>query len=184
MDIPYTLIRTDRKTVSLRILPDGQVEVRAPRRLPKGDIDRFVSSKQDWIRKNRARVFAAAERAGEPYTEDDLKRMADDLTRLLPPLLNAYSERLRVTYGRVTVRRQRTRWGSCSSNGNLNFNCLIAEMPDAVRRYLVVHELCHRLEMNHSGRFWRLVESVCPDYRTQEAWLKTEGRVLLARLPR
>jgi len=87
-----------------------------------------------------------------------------------------------VTYGRITIRNQKTRWGSCSSKGNLNFNCLLMLAPPEVLDYVVVHELCHRMEMNHSKRFWSLVETVLPDYREQEKWLKGEGAVLLRRM--
>ena len=86
-------------------------------------------------------------------------------------------------YGRITIRAQRTRWGSCSGKGNLNFNCLLMLAPEAVRDYVVVHELCHRKEMNHSQRFWQEVEALLPDYRTPRKWLKDNGSALIARLP-
>ena len=77
-----------------------------------------------------------------------------------------------VTYGKVTLREQKTRWGSCSSNGNLNFNWKLALMPDEILYYVIVHELAHRIEMNHSERFWKIVEEVLPDYRERRKWLK------------
>ena len=80
-----------------------------------------------------------------------------------------------VDYGRITIRNQKTRWGSCSSKGNLNFNCLLMLTPPEVIDYVVVHELCHRKEMNHSKDFWREVEKVLPNYLDQVKWLKDEG---------
>ena len=80
-----------------------------------------------------------------------------------------------VDYGRITIRNQKTRWGSCSAKGNLNFNCLLMLMPTEVIDYVVVHELCHLKEMNHSNAFWREVKQVLPDYRKQVKWLKDEG---------
>ena len=85
-----------------------------------------------------------------------------------------------MTYGRVSVRCQKTRWGSCSSKGNLNFNCLLMLTPDGVIDSIVVHELCHRKVMNHSGRFYAEVLKVMPDYAEHHGWLKEHGEMLLA----
>ena len=88
-----------------------------------------------------------------------------------------------VTFGRITIRRQRTKWGSCSSKGNLNFNVLLMLAPPDILDYIVVHELCHRRELNHSAHFWSEVEKVMPDYREKEKWLKENGGALMDRLP-
>lgn len=88
-----------------------------------------------------------------------------------------------ISFGRITIRSQHTRWGSCSADGNLSFNCLLMFAPESVQDYVVVHELCHRKHMNHSPAFWAEVEKVLPDYRLQKAWLKEQGTSLLARLP-
>ena len=87
------------------------------------------------------------------------------------------------TYSRITIRSQKTRWGGCSAKGNLNFNCLLMLMPQEVRDYVVIHELCHRREMNHSAAFWTEVERYCPDYRLHRKWLKDNGAALIGRLP-
>ena len=88
-----------------------------------------------------------------------------------------------VTYGKITIRHQKTRWGSCSGTGNLNFNCLLMLVPEQVLDYVVVHELCHRKEMNHSPRFWKEVEAIFPEYREARKWLKDHGGSLICLLP-
>ena len=82
---------------------------------------------------------------------------------------------------RVTVRDQRSRWGSCSRRGTISLNWRLIQAPQFVRDYLILHELAHLREMNHSSRFWHLVEQLCPDYKTAERWLKTHGSSLLDR---
>lgn len=80
--------------------------------------------------------------------------------------------------GAITVRLQKSRWGSCSSSGNLSFNCLLAILPESCRYYLAVHEMCHLVEMNHSARFWRLVGKYCPDYAIREKTIRICSRDL------
>jgi predicted metal-dependent hydrolase len=87
-----------------------------------------------------------------------------------------------ISYGRVTIRRQKTLWGSCSAKRNLNFNCLIVLLPEPVMEYVIIHELCHLKEMNHSPAFWREVEKYCPDYRYLRDFLKDNGEKLMLRM--
>ena len=89
-----------------------------------------------------------------------------------------YARLIGVTYGRISIREQKTRWGSCSSKGNLNFNWRLIFAPEEVVDYIVVHELAHRKEMNHSRAFYNVVASVLPDYKVQEKWLKENGEKL------
>ena len=89
-----------------------------------------------------------------------------------------YAQLLGVTYATISIRDQKTRWGSCSSKGNLSFSWRLILAPPKVLDYVVVHELCHRKEMNHSPRFWVLVESMIPDYKTHRKWLKENGEKL------
>ena len=91
-----------------------------------------------------------------------------------------YAPFLGVTFGRVSVKDQRTLWGSCTREGNLNFNWRLTMAPPEVLDYLVVHELAHRAEMNHSRRFWGVVERVCPAHRAQRRWLRKHGKTLQA----
>ena len=179
--ISYTLIRSKRKTISIVVKPNGEVEVRCPNRCTKGEADAFVRSKEDWIRKHLETMVA---RPQPPVlTAGELRALADAAAAVLPERVRFFAERMGVSYGRITIRSQRTRWGSCSPKGNLNFNCLLMLAPAEVRDYVVIHELCHRKEMNHSAAFWTEVEAVCPDYRVHRKWLKDNGASLIARLP-
>lgn len=90
-----------------------------------------------------------------------------------------YSKILKVHPQKITIKEQKTRWGSCSSKGNLNFNWKVVMAPVEVVNYLVVHELCHLLQMNHSKDFWDLVESVLPDFNKYRQWLKLNGSSLM-----
>ena len=95
--------------------------------------------------------------------------------RVLPGLAAKEAEHMGVTFGRVTIRNQKTRWGSCSADGNLNFNVRIMLMPSYVVRYVVIHELCHRKHMDHSPEFWSMVETYDPDYREAVRFLNEKA---------
>lgn len=171
--------------MSIQISPEGKVIVRAPLRLAKYRIDAFVLKNAEWIEKTIAKVELRNEQRAnlEQFTQDqldELKKLAKDQ---IMPMVSELAGLLGVTYKRVTFRAQKTRWGSCSREGNLNFNCLLLLTPVSVRRYVVIHELCHRKEMNHSPKFWAEVEKVMPDYKEQRRWLKKEGSELIMRLP-
>ena len=164
----YELIRSKRKTLAIEIKRDGRVIVRAPMRVPMRDIERFLNEKNDWIRVHRAEVLA---------------RKAQEEANPVPALTDAQLRGLKksvgVDYGRITIRSQKTRWGSCSAKGDLNFNCLLLLAPPEVLDYVVVHELCHRKQMNHSPRFWAEVARVIPDYKAKVKWLKENGGRLM-----
>ena len=183
-EIDYYLIRSDRTTCQIQVKADGSVLVRAPRRMRVQDIDRFVLEKADWIERAQKRVADARERAGscEPLTDGDIKELADKALRRIPPRVAYFAEIMGVEYGRITIRNQKTRWGSCSGKSNLNFNCLLMLAPDEVVDYVIVHELCHLKEMNHSPAFWNEVERVLPDYRERRLWLKRHGGELIGRM--
>ena len=176
----YQLIRSDRKTLSLQLTPQGELIVRAPRRMKKAEIDAFILSKADWVAKHREKLSQAP--AQPQFTHEEIDALADQALALIPERVAYYAKILGVTYGRITIRNQHSRWGSCSSAGNLNFNCLLMLAPPEVLDYVVVHELCHRKEMNHSPAFWAQVEKVLPDYKERKKWLKDNGGALIARL--
>lgn len=176
----YEVIRSRRKTLAIEVKADGRVLVRAPLFLPQRDIERFLEQKTAWIDKTRA---AAAARQTQPaFTAEEVETLRAQAKREIPPQVAAIAARMGVAYNRVTIKRQTSCWGSCSARRNLNFNCLLMLCPDAVREYVIVHELCHIKQLNHSKRFWAEVERYCTDYNAQRAWLKTEGNALIRRL--
>ena len=175
--ISYKLIRSDRRSIGIQITAEGVV-VRAPKGLSAAEIDRFVQSKRDWIESHLAKMPTAQPK----FSGEEIHALADEALKVIPERVRHFAPLVGVTYGGITIRNQHTRWGSCSSKGNLNFNCLLMLTPDHVIDYVVVHELCHRLEMNHSPRFLAQVERVLPDYRKSLQWLKAHERELIGRL--
>ena len=126
----------------------------------------------------------SVKKAGTPLRErlEDIRTLARQASKDIPPRVERFAREMQVTYGRITIRNQTGRWGSCSGVGNLNFNCLLMLAPESVRDYVVVHELAHRLHMDHSAAFWQTVEGVLPACSKEKAWLKAEGSVLLMRM--
>lgn len=178
------LIRSDRRTISLEITPSGQVLLRAPRHMSEVEIQRFVEEKSSWLAKHLQRKEEDMDslRAEGRFTEEEIERLIKLAKQVIPEKVAYYARLMEVTYGRITIRKQKTRWGSCSLEGNLNFNGLLMMVPPEVLDYVVVHELCHRLEMNHSSRFWSQVENVIPNYRKPRKWLKEYGSRLMLRM--
>ena len=134
----------------------------------------------DHLAKAQAREKAMAE--VHRLTQDEIQALANRALEVIPQRVAYYAPLVGVTYGRITIRNQRSKWGSCSSKGNLNFNCLLMLTPPEVLDSVVVHELCHRKEMNHSERFYAEVLRVFPDYWAQNKWLKENGDILMTML--
>ena len=178
-ELQYTVVRSDRKTLSLQLKTDGSLVVRCPKRYPQKEIQKFVESKQQWILQNLRQLEALG--TLPHLTEEELEILSDQAHSMIPQKVRYWAPKVGVTYGRITIRCQKTRWGSCSAAGNLNFNLLLMLTPPEVIDYVVVHELCHRKEMNHSQKFWAEVEKVLPDYRNQRLWLKQQGGSIIAR---
>ena len=178
------IIRSRRRTMSVEITPSG-LRVRAPLRASNAEIHRFLAEHSAWIEKNLRKMAGEREALQkiEPLTKEELLVLAVRAREVIPARVSYYAPLVGVSYGRITIRSQHTKWGSCSSLGNLNFNCLLMLAPPEVLDSVVVHELCHRKEMNHSQRFYAEVLRVFPDYRIWNRWLKENGRLLMARLP-
>lgn len=173
----YELIRSSRKTIAIQIRKDASVVVRAPQHTPKQEIDWFVADHADWIQKHTEAVKKRMleEEPSNALSMDQIRELANKALIVIPPRTAHYAAIMGVSYGRITIRNQKTRWGSCSAKGNLNFNCLLMLMPEEILDYVIVHELAHLREMNHSPQFWAIVEEVLPDYQERKQWLKENG---------
>ena len=177
--------RSGRKTLSVEVKSSELLIVRAPLKATGADIQRFLNDKRDWINTalEKLRLREAEEAADPPLTVEEMRALVNRAKADLPARVRFYASRMGVSVDRITIRFQKTRWGSCSSKGNLNLNALLMLCPDIIRDYVVVHELAHRIEMNHSPRFWSIVQSVQPDYKIRKKWLKDHGGRLIRRLP-
>ena len=180
----YELIRSRRKTISIQLKPDGALVVRAPQRLSRQRIEAFVEAHAHWIETHRAAILQrrAAQPHVEKLTEEELQTLVKQARQVIPERVAHFQPYVGVTSTGITIRKQRTRWGSCSAKGHLNFNCLLMLAPPEVLDSVVVHELCHLLEPNHSARFYAEVLRVFPSYWECDKWLKENGDYLLRRL--
>ncbi len=179
--IDYEIIYSKRKTISIEITPAGKVLVRSPKRVSEKEITSFLEAKEDWILKHLHRVQKEQEKqaAVEPLSEEEIKALKESAKYYFPQKVEEYALQMGVTYGKITIRFQHSLWGSCSSKGNLNFNCLLMRLSPEIRDYVIVHELSHRKHMDHSNAFWKTVESVFPDYKERRHILKTDGQFLM-----
>ena len=172
------LVRSSRKTLAVQIRADGTVIARAPLRMPKDRILCFLSEKASWIRMQQGRMQEREKMRQQARIHLDAaqeKELRERAKSVLAQRTAYFARQIGVTYGRITVRDQKTRWGSCSQTGNLNFNFRLILAPLEVLDYVVVHELCHRRQMNHSTQFWQEVAQVLPEYRKRKAWLTENG---------
>ncbi|MDR1571304.1 MAG: M48 family metallopeptidase [Clostridiales Family XIII bacterium] len=173
----YRLIRSRRKSVAVYVREGGALEVRAPMKTPVWRIDAFLEAKAGWIEERRAKLRTEDERREIVCLGgDDIKRHRRALLEYLDGKLPGYAALLGVGYGRVRVGGASKRWASCTSDGNLSFSYRMALLDPGLIDYIVVHELAHRREMNHSAEFWKIVEGVLPDFRERRKALRTFSR--------
>ena len=159
----------------LRVDVDGRVRITIPRGGSKRDADAFASRHLDWIHRQRARVASPLDGAINTEERRALReRAAAELPRRLADLAADHG----LAVSRVSIRNQRTRWGSCGREGHITLNWRLVLMPAAVRDYVLIHELMHLRRMDHSPQYWALVASACPDYQAARQWLRANGPAL------
>lgn len=151
-----------------------------PAWMQDGEVDRIIEAHREWIARERAKQRPRLRLDPAVVSEADARRAARELVTMLA---EDEAEPLGVAWSRIEIRDQRSRWGSCSTRGTLSFNWRLVLAPFEVLDYVVVHELCHLREANHSPRFWKLVEGRRPDWREHRNWLHEHGPELLAFRP-
>ncbi len=176
------IIRSARRTVVIQITREGEIVARAPRFMSEKEIIKFAEKHGEWIEKNLARILSDKENAEPAFSDEEIRELMKKARAVIPEKVAYFAEYMGVTWGKISFRRQSTIWGSCSMKGDLSFNCLLMLMPESVLDYVIVHELAHRIQMNHSKLFWSEVENVIPDYKKRRDWLKKEGGKYLNRI--
>lgn len=176
--------RSKRKSAAIKITADMQIVVFVPLYVSDNEIERMVISKSKWIDEHMLKVQSTIDERSklEKITFEQVKELADQAVEYIPKRVKYYAEKENFVYNKITIKNLVSRWGSCSTKGNLNFNCLLMLTPDYVIDYIVVHELCHLREMNHSEKFWAEIEKIMPDYQRAELWLKQNGGNLIFRM--
>jgi predicted metal-dependent hydrolase len=164
----YCLIRSQRRTLALEIRPEGGLIVRAPKRLPLSEIERFISSKSGWIHKhlNRMRPLPS------PMDPGEEKRLREAAVQQLPDVVEGFSKRMGVRPAYMRVTSAKKRLGSCNAKGGICFSYRLMAYPVEVIDYVVVHELAHLVHLNHSKNFYQVVARVMPDFRARMKILK------------
>ena len=157
----------------LRILDDGTLRVTLPRWGSKREALAFVERSAAWIEKQ---LFKRESRPAVAHRDEPALRTRAQ--KELPPQLVALAAVHGITVSRVSIRNQRSRWGACSSRGSITLNWRLILVPAFVREYVMIHELMHRRELNHSKRFWKHVAAACPQYQDARAWLLSDGQRL------
>jgi predicted metal-dependent hydrolase len=172
-EISYRLCkRKGMRYMRLSYSPLRGLSVSAPRWYPLFAIERFIQEKTEWIRNKMKQFPLALSEAKNSQDNYEYRMKREEAKHILQNVADKYAIRYGIEYRKLTVRNQYTRWGSCSRAKNLSFQYKAAFLPDHLRDYIVMHELCHIREMNHSKKFWDLVANAIPDYKEMKRELK------------
>jgi predicted metal-dependent hydrolase len=171
--LPYQIKRSYR-TRSLRIAVhvDGKVVVTAPKRLHMSVVEKFMREKSAWVQDKLAYFSKFDTSLYKQSKRGDYRKYKEQALALVRDKITQFNEHYKFVFNQISIKNQKSRWGSCSRKGNLNFNYKIALLPEDLVDYIVVHELCHLGEFNHSANFWNLVAETMPDYKEKRARLK------------
>ena len=173
-----TFVASQRaRRINLTVKSTGEIRVALPKRASLQDAERFVLSKQEWIKRQLNRIEESHSEVDE-YAERIKNLDIDVAAAEIFKRLDELAEKFGFTYGRVTIRSQKTRWGSCSAKNNLSLNIKLAIIPDELRDLILVHELVHTRIKNHGPDFWRMLESIYPDARELDRQVNRLGGLL------
>jgi predicted metal-dependent hydrolase len=167
------------RRIRITISRDKGLVVTVPSRMRESmrerSIEKFLAEKADWIRKNQARIESLGPPLLPPAKRGDYKKYKQQALALAEARVAYWNQRYGFVVNSIGVKNQKTRWGSCSRKGNLNFNYKIALLPQTLADYIIVHEICHLKEMNHSPKFWSLVERTFPNHKQLRKQLRTNS---------
>jgi len=182
MQINYVIKKSRRRSISLEISRDLSILVKAPYFSTEDEVRKFIEEKRSWILKHIEQTQRQNELADSigPFDEKRIRSIKRQAKKIIPERVKFYAEKAGISYGRIFIRLQKTCWGSCSAEGNLNFNCLLVLMPQEVMDSIIVHELCHRHHMDHSKKFYEEVYALFPDYKKWNKWIKENGQAYLS----
>lgn len=166
----YEILRTSRRTVAISI-KEGRVILRAPLRLSDKDAEKIIKKHEKWIL-SKLKKYEIRKANTPELTEEKIKELRKNAKIYFKGQIDKFSKIMNLECGRITITGAKTRFGSCSSKGNISFSYRLMLYPEAAREYVVVHELSHLLEMNHSKRFYKIVETYLPDYKERRKLLK------------
>jgi len=164
-EISYKIKKSKRaKRVRLAVYCDGSVVVTSPMGVDKSIIEKFVRDKWQWI-KNKLEFFENTdEKLIRTFSKEDYLKYKGDALKLVERKIKKFNKIYNLKYNKIFIKNQKTRWGSCSKKRNLNFNYKILFLDEELQDYIIVHELCHLKEFNHSEKFWNLVAKALPEY--------------------
>ena len=172
----YTIVRSHRRTMAIQIKRDGRVVVRAPYAATDEEVRQLVEKHRDWIEKSLARPREAPAASPPELTEQEMEELRRRGQEILPGRVVYWAARMDVLPTGIRITAARTRWGSCSGKNSLCFSLFLMRYPMEAIDAVVVHELAHRIQMNHSAAFWAEVEKILPDYKERKQWLKVNGQ--------
>ena len=155
--------RAYQRRVNMIVHQDGTFVVTAPKMMPLGAIERTLKKNESWIAQQIAK---APPRQNVTVDEKVVKRIKRATKKLVERKLKEFNSHYNFSFARVSIRAQKSRWGSCSDKGTLSFNVKIFCLPENLQDYIIVHELCHLGQMNHSPAFWELVGKTIPEHKT------------------
>jgi predicted metal-dependent hydrolase len=170
------ILYSKRRSIVLQV-KNGQVFLKAPLLTPIKFLEGLVTKKQHWINEKIevSKKVQEYKESKKSISQETAALYKKEFGAYLEEKVNFYAQQIGVTFNKISIRKTVSRWGSCTSKGNLSFSIFLWDTPNHVIDYVIVHELCHRKHMNHSKDFWNLVGANYPEYKLAEKWLKING---------